>query len=53
MISKSCIARKEFPGNGKEWLRWAEMKADWYDPNIESYDELLADVDRNTLDQIT
>jgi len=34
----------------QEWLEWAKRKADWYDPFIESPDELLADVDRNTLE---
>jgi hypothetical protein len=31
------------------WLAWARKKADWYDPLIESEDELLHEVDRNTL----
>ena len=34
----------------QEWLEWAKRKADWYDPFIESGDELLTDVDRNTLE---
>lgn len=38
---------------GKEglgtWLEWAEKKVDWYDPYMETTDQLLADVDRNTL----
>jgi hypothetical protein len=34
----------------KEWLEWAKRKADWFDPFIESYDELLDDVDRNILE---
>lgn len=33
----------------EEWLAWARKKADWYDPFIESEDELLKGVDRNTL----
>ena len=31
------------------WLAWARKKADWYDPLIESDDELLKNVDRDTL----
>lgn len=31
------------------WVKWALGKADWYDPLIESEDELLKDVDRETL----
>lgn len=33
-----------------EWLEWANRKADWYDPFMESPDEFLADVDRNALE---
>lgn len=32
-----------------EWVRWATKKADWYDPQINSEDELLSQVDRETL----
>lgn len=32
-----------------DWIGWAERKADWYDPSIEAEDELLKDVDRETL----
>jgi hypothetical protein len=33
----------------QEWLTWARKKADWYDPFIELKDELLNEVDRETL----
>jgi hypothetical protein len=33
----------------RNWIEWARKKANWYDPNIESFDELLNDVDRNNL----
>jgi hypothetical protein len=33
-----------------QWLDWAKRKADWYDPFIESPDELFQDLDRNTLE---
>jgi intergrase/recombinase len=33
----------------KDWLIWARKKADWYDPFIESEDELLNEVDRESL----
>ena len=39
-----------FPPEAQEWLQWAKRKADWYDPLIEGPDELLADVDLNTLE---
>jgi hypothetical protein len=31
------------------WLTRAKRKADWYDPSIEANDELLNDIDLNTL----
>jgi hypothetical protein len=34
------------------WLDWARKKADWYDPHIEAYDELLCDFDRDRLTPI-
>lgn len=43
-------AEKNQSSETQEWLVWAKRKADWYDPFIESPDELLADVDQNTLE---
>lgn len=43
-------AEKNRSPETQEWLAWAKRKADWYDPLIESPDELLADVDQNTLE---
>lgn len=34
-----------------EWFAWARAKADWYDPLVETEDEWLADIDRNTLEK--
>ncbi len=31
------------------WINWAREKADWYDPFIEKPDELLSDVNKETL----
>jgi hypothetical protein len=31
------------------WIGWARKKADWYDPQINGYDELLDAVDKETL----
>lgn len=31
-----------------EWLQWARKKADWYDPFIESEDEVFRDIDRDS-----
>jgi hypothetical protein len=33
----------------EEWIKWAEEKADWYDPFIEKKVKLLKDIDRETL----
>lgn len=33
----------------KNWIDWARKKADWYDPFIDTKDELLDEVDKNTL----
>lgn len=32
-----------------KWLDWAKSKIDWYDPYVNSDDELLKDVDKETL----
>lgn len=36
----------------QSWLSWARKKADWYDPFTETPDELLQDIDRETLEPI-
>ncbi len=33
-----------------DWLKWAKEKADWFDPFIEASDELLSEIDRETLE---
>lgn len=33
----------------KVWLEWASKKLDWYNPILEIDDELLSDIDRDTL----
>lgn len=33
----------------KKWLEWVEKKADWYDPLIDFDDDLLKEVDKETL----
>ncbi len=37
--------------NLKNWIQWAEAKCDWYDPRVEAVDELLSNVDRDTLER--
>ncbi|PBQ33905.1 hypothetical protein CNR22_19650 [Sphingobacteriaceae bacterium] len=36
-------------GDNQKYLEWAEKKVNWYDPLIESDDELLQEVDRDSL----
>ena len=43
-------AEKNQSPETQEWLAWAKRKVDWYDPFIESPDELLTDVDQNILE---
>lgn len=49
--SKEDAARQNGTLNEEllNWSEWARKKADWYDPNIESFDEFLNEVDRNSL----
>jgi len=32
-----------------QWVKWARMKADWYDPLVNKEDELLGNIDKNQL----
>ncbi len=34
----------------KEWLDWAEKKLDWYNPAKNAEDNLMEDVDKNSLE---
>lgn len=48
------VEQKAIETNGvsedlRNWLEWARKKAEWYDPFIECEDELLNEVDRETL----
>lgn len=36
-------------GKHKEWLEWAKDKLDWYNPKVNKKDELLDEVDKDTL----
>lgn len=44
------IENSTLSDNLKNWLKWANNKADWYDPLIEREDELLNSVDKNKLE---
>ena len=34
----------------REWLDWAKAKLDWYNPALNEHDDLLNDVDKDTLE---
>lgn len=48
-IESKAIAGNNLTEETKIWLTWARKKADWYDPFIEAEDELLNEVDKETL----
>lgn len=48
-VEKSALASNSLSEELKNWLEWARLKADWYDPLIEAKDELLANVDKDNL----
>ena len=48
-VEENAIANGNLTEELTDWLEWARKKADWYNPLIEGEDELLNDVDRNTL----
>lgn len=48
-LEEFAISRNELTDATKEEIAWARKKADWYDPFIESEDELLIDVNREDL----
>jgi hypothetical protein len=48
-FEQNAISSNNLSEELKEWLAWARKKADWYDPFIELQDELLNEVDRETL----
>jgi len=44
-----AISKNELTEELNEKIAWARKKAEWYDPFVEAYDELLNDVDREEL----
>lgn len=48
-LESKSIERNLFNEEIKEWVQWARGKADWYDPHINATDELLNEVDKETL----
>jgi hypothetical protein len=48
-VESRAISKGNLTEEIKKWLIWARKKADWYDPFIELDDELLNDIDKETL----
>ncbi len=48
-VESKAIENNNLTEETKNWLIWARKKADWYDPFIESEDELLNEVNKDTL----
>lgn len=48
-VESRAITNNNLTEETKDWLIWARNKADWYDPFIELDDELLNDIDKETL----
>jgi hypothetical protein len=40
---------KKSESHSQEYLNWVKNKLDWFNPEIEANDDLLKDIDRNTL----
>lgn len=48
-VEANGIAQNNYTDELKDWIKWARAKADWYNPFIEKEDEVLVNVDRETL----
>jgi hypothetical protein len=49
-VEVRAASNQSIPPETFKWLEWAKRKADWYDPFIQSPDELLTGADQNTLE---
>lgn len=48
-IKEFAIKNNTLTEEKRQWIEWALKKADWYDPFIEAEDELLNNVNKDTL----
>ena len=48
-VENMAIKNEKLTGELKNWLDWANKKADWYDPLVEKEDDFLFNVDRDKL----
>jgi len=48
-LEAEAIKNKKYSDEFKQWILWANKKADWYHPFLESNDEILSECNRNSL----
>ncbi len=48
-LKSGSTFKTNHPEAHEAWIKWAEEKADWYDPQINLADELMNNVDKETL----
>ncbi|WP_124580044.1 hypothetical protein [Pedobacter sp. KBW06] len=48
MMEKEAKSEGSYDANMEKYLVWARKKADWYDPLVDSSDELLVAIDKKT-----
>lgn len=49
IFEQNAINNNSLTNKKQSWIEWARKKADWYDPFINAKDELLEDVDKDSL----
>ena len=48
-FEKNAIEKNALTNELNNWIEWVRKKADWYDPFIGAEDDLLCDVDKDSL----
>ena len=48
-FEKTALENNSLTEEKQNWIQWARKKADWYDPFIGAEDDLLGEVDKDTL----
>jgi hypothetical protein len=48
-VEHKAVEKNSVTNELGSWIKWARKKADWYDPFVEAYDELLHGADRERL----
>mgnify|MGYP000858043278 CR=1 FL=1 len=49
VFEQNAIKNNSLTDEKQSWIEWARKKADWYDPFINAKDELLEDIDKDSL----